>query len=78
MAMVFALVSHLREALVTVIQKREAKEKEIEQEKERQLMEVGPLLRSHAHLLIACAFLGRGCSDKRHGSYCRVIQQLVC
>lgn len=40
MAMVFALVTHLREALVTVIQKRTAKEKEREQERERELMEV--------------------------------------
>ncbi|QRV72834.1 hypothetical protein RhiJN_15722 [Ceratobasidium sp. AG-Ba] len=39
MAMVFALVTHLREALVTTIQKRIQKEKEIEQEKERQIME---------------------------------------
>ncbi|KAG8719479.1 hypothetical protein FRC08_002726 [Ceratobasidium sp. 394] len=39
MAMVFTLVSHLREALVTTIQNRIAREKEIELEKERQLME---------------------------------------
>ncbi|KAG8746390.1 hypothetical protein FRC10_005101 [Ceratobasidium sp. 414] len=39
MAMVFTLVTHLREALVATIQKRITKEKEIEQEKERQLME---------------------------------------
>ncbi|KAB5595300.1 Rwdd1 protein [Ceratobasidium theobromae] len=39
MAMVFTLVTHLREALVDVIEKRIAREKEIEQEKERQLME---------------------------------------
>ncbi|KAG9125680.1 hypothetical protein FRC07_006650 [Ceratobasidium sp. 392] len=38
-AMVFTLVTHLREALVTTIQKRIAKENEIEQEKERQIME---------------------------------------
>lgn len=40
MAMVFTLVTHLREALVEVIEKRIAREKEIEQEKERQIMEV--------------------------------------
>ncbi|CAE6428458.1 unnamed protein product [Rhizoctonia solani] len=39
MAMVFTLVTHLREALVEVIQKRIDKEKQLEQEKERQLME---------------------------------------
>ncbi|CUA69432.1 hypothetical protein RSOLAG22IIIB_03958 [Rhizoctonia solani] len=39
MAMVFALVTHLREALVEVIQKRIEKEKQLELEKERQLME---------------------------------------
>jgi hypothetical protein len=77
MAMVFELVSHLREALVTVIQKREAKEKEIEQERERQLLEVGPLLRSYTYLLITRAFLGGGCSDQRHRSHCRILQGLV-
>ncbi|KAJ1308962.1 hypothetical protein OPQ81_004645 [Rhizoctonia solani] len=39
MAMVFTLVTHLREALVEVIQNRIEKEKQIELEKERQLME---------------------------------------
>ncbi|KAG8711860.1 hypothetical protein FRC09_020380 [Ceratobasidium sp. 395] len=39
MAMVFTLITHLREALVTTVQRRAAKEKEVEQEKERQLME---------------------------------------
>ncbi|KAH7343478.1 ubiquitin-conjugating enzyme/RWD-like protein [Rhizoctonia solani] len=39
MAMVFTLVTHLREALVEVIQKRIDKEKKLELEKERQLME---------------------------------------
>lgn len=39
MAMVFALVAHLREALVDVIQKRAAKEKKREEERERELME---------------------------------------
>ncbi|CAE6503278.1 unnamed protein product [Rhizoctonia solani] len=39
MAMVFTLVSHLREALVEVMQKRIEKEKQLELEKERQLME---------------------------------------
>ncbi|KAF8709521.1 RWD protein, partial [Rhizoctonia solani] len=39
MAMVFTLVTHLREALVEVIQKRIEKEKQLESEKERQLME---------------------------------------
>lgn len=47
MAMVFTLVTHLREALVDVIEKRIAREKEIEQEKERQLMEVS-ISPSHA------------------------------
>lgn len=40
MAMVFTLVTHLREALVSTIQKRLQKEREIEQERERQIMEV--------------------------------------
>ncbi|KAG8714737.1 hypothetical protein FRC11_007320 [Ceratobasidium sp. 423] len=39
MAMVFTLVTHLREALVEVIRKRIEKEKQLELEKERQLME---------------------------------------
>ncbi|CAE6496261.1 unnamed protein product [Rhizoctonia solani] len=39
MAMVFTLVTHLREALVEVIKKRIEKEKQLELEKERQLME---------------------------------------
>jgi hypothetical protein len=50
MAMVFTLVTHLREALVGVIQKRIARENELEQEKERQLMEVNQISHLYHHL----------------------------
>lgn len=40
MAMVFALVTHLREALVTVIQERIAKENERERAREQEILEV--------------------------------------
>jgi hypothetical protein len=51
MAMVFTLVTHLREALVEVVGKRIEKEKQQELEKERQLMEV-----SMSFILIAIVY----------------------